>query len=44
MDQIENEMEIVLDTVNKLRSLRPSTDAYERFVQSMTCAICVSIA
>ncbi|RLN38650.1 valine--tRNA ligase, mitochondrial 1-like [Panicum miliaceum] len=25
-DQIENGMEIVLDTVNKLRSLRPSTD------------------
>ncbi|PUZ38372.1 hypothetical protein GQ55_9G191100 [Panicum hallii var. hallii] len=33
-DQIENEMEIVLDTVNKLRSLRPSTDTYERFLQT----------
>ena len=40
-DQIENEMEIVLDTVNKLRSLRPSTDTYERFVQvHAMCYLC----
>ncbi|KAG2547987.1 hypothetical protein PVAP13_9KG145685, partial [Panicum virgatum] len=36
-DQIENEVEIVLDTVNKLRSLRPSTDAYERRPAFVLC-------
>ncbi|KAG2537115.1 hypothetical protein PVAP13_9NG250300 [Panicum virgatum] len=36
-DQIEYEMEIVLDTVNKLRSLRPSTDTYERRPAFVLC-------
>ena len=31
-DQVENEMEIVLDAVSKLRSLRPPTDIHERCV------------
>nr|CAB3494244.1 unnamed protein product [Digitaria exilis] len=36
-DQIENEMETVLDTVNKLRSLRPSADTYERRPAFVLC-------
>jgi len=34
-------MEIMLDTVNKIRSLRPSTDTYERFVcVNEMCYLC----
>ncbi|KAF8672482.1 hypothetical protein HU200_049696 [Digitaria exilis] len=36
-DQIENETETVLDTVNKLRSLRPSADTYERRPAFVLC-------
>ncbi|XP_052134317.1 valine--tRNA ligase, mitochondrial 1-like [Oryza glaberrima] len=36
-DQVENEMETVLDSVNKLRSLRPHTDIHERRPAFMLC-------
>ncbi|KAJ1294912.1 hypothetical protein BS78_01G182600 [Paspalum vaginatum] len=36
-EQVENEMMIVLDTVNKLRSLRPSTDTHERRPAFVLC-------
>ncbi|KAF0928842.1 hypothetical protein E2562_010700 [Oryza meyeriana var. granulata] len=36
-DKIENEMEIVLDAVNKLRSLRPHTDIHERCPAFVLC-------
>ncbi|KAL6641285.1 hypothetical protein ACP70R_019466 [Stipagrostis hirtigluma subsp. patula] len=36
-DQIENEMDTVLDTVTKLRSLRPTTDMHERRPAFLLC-------
>ncbi|XP_051192009.1 valine--tRNA ligase, mitochondrial 1 [Lolium perenne] len=36
-DQVENEMEIVLDAVSKLRSLRPPTDIHERRPSFVLC-------
>ena len=40
-DRLENEMDIVLDAVNRIRSMKPPTDSNERYVHGHLFCFCV---